>query len=45
MSIVWFLLIAIAYNNGYEISRIDFLSVPIFYIGDSILSDKWLVRK
>lgn len=45
MSIVWFLLMAFAYNNGYEVSSIDLLGVPIFYIGDSILSAKLFARK
>lgn len=37
MSILWFVLMVVAYNNGIEITPVDFITVPIFYIGDTIL--------
>jgi hypothetical protein len=37
MSIIWFVLMLIAHSKGVEILPVDFLAVPIFYIGDTIL--------
>ena len=37
MSILWFVLMMTAYKMGVEITPVDFLAVPIFYIGDTIL--------
>lgn len=37
MSIIWFVILSIAYSNGADIDNIAVCMVAIFYIGDCIL--------
>lgn len=37
MSILWFIILSIAWSNGIKIDNISFMMISIFYIGDCIL--------
>lgn len=37
MSVLWFIMILLAFKNGIKIDDISFLILAIFYVGDCIL--------
>lgn len=40
MSVLWFIILSIAWHTGIKIDDISFLMISIFYIGDCILMGK-----
>lgn len=37
MSLLWFVILSIAWGKGIEIDNISFMMIAIFYVGDCIL--------
>lgn len=37
LSILWFIFLMYGYGNGMDVSDLNLLMIPIFYIGDCIL--------
>lgn len=36
MSVVWFIILFLAWKNGIEIDDMSFLMIAIFYVGDCV---------
>lgn len=37
MSVIWFIILFLAWENGIEIDDMSFMMIAIFYVGDCIL--------